>query len=321
VSGVVVVGASSAADGGEHAFAYDLGATTPAIQDLGTLGGTRSGASAVGGEIVAGWSYITGDTLQHAFAYDLGASAPVMEDLGTLGGSRSYAAAVSGEVVVGLASTAAGETHAVAWDLSAPTTAATTTTIASSSNPAVIGEQVTYTATVTPVPDGGTVEFMDGASTILGCGSQTVDTSTGEATCHVTYPSPGTHSISAAYSGGPAFDASTSSALEQDIAYGVELVYNTTKDNKGKSVQIKLQLVDSAGTNRSAASVAVTVTGISPSPAPGSAPTGPFTFVSSKKSSEYQLKITTTGYPSGAYTLSFTAGADPTTHTAPFVVA
>lgn len=34
----------------------------------------------------------------------------------------------------------------------------------------------------------------------------------------------------------------------------------------------------------------------------------------------YQLKVKTTDYPPGTYTLSFTTGTVPTTHTLPFVV-
>ncbi|MGH3185306.1 MAG: Ig-like domain-containing protein, partial [Streptosporangiaceae bacterium] len=76
----------------------------------------------------------------------------------------------------------------------------TATTLASSANPSVAGPAVTYTATVSPVPDGGTVAFTDGGATITGCGAVPVDTSTGRATCQVTYTSAGTHSITAAYS-------------------------------------------------------------------------------------------------------------------------
>jgi hypothetical protein len=54
-------------------------------------------------------------------------------------------------------------------------TACTTTAVTSSANPTVVGHQVTYTATVTPAPDGGTVIFEDGPTTISGCGSQAVD--------------------------------------------------------------------------------------------------------------------------------------------------
>ena len=61
--------------------------------------------------------------------------------------------------------------------------ATTTTALASSANPSVTGQPVTYTATVSPTPTGGTVNFKDGATTITGCGTQTV--TAGTATCLV----------------------------------------------------------------------------------------------------------------------------------------
>src|SRR5205823_1159861 len=48
--------------------------------------------------------------------------------------------------------------------------ATSTTTLASSSNPSVFGQSVTFTATVSPGTATGTVTFMDGAST-LGTGT------------------------------------------------------------------------------------------------------------------------------------------------------
>ena len=83
----------------------------------------------------------------------------------------------------------------------------TTTTVTSSANPSVTGQTVTYTATVSPVPDGGTVAFT-------GCGTQQVDTSTGTATCQVSYKIAGTYAITAAYSGDTAFTASNGSLTQ-----------------------------------------------------------------------------------------------------------
>jgi hypothetical protein len=88
----------------------------------------------------------------------------------------------------------------------------------------------------------------------------------------------------------------------------------------GATVSVKLQLLNATGTNLSAAGITVTVTGLSPSPAPGKAPTGAFTFTTMQGVPGYQLNIKTTGYPPGTYTLSFTAGHDPTIHTAQFVI-
>jgi probable HAF family extracellular repeat protein len=124
VSGDVVAGWAYNVNGRSrsgHAFAYDLGAASPAMVDLGTLGGSNSAATAVRAHVVVGFSYTAGNE-EHAFAYDLASPSPTMRDLGTLGGTSSHAAPVSGSVVVVGSSTTAGgiESHAFAYDLSAP---------------------------------------------------------------------------------------------------------------------------------------------------------------------------------------------------------
>ncbi len=79
---------------------------------------------------------------------------------------------------------------------------ATTTSIslATSGSPSLTGASVTYTAMVSPSPpDGETVAFSDGGSTISACAAQML--SSGVATCAVTYSSTGSHSITASYGG------------------------------------------------------------------------------------------------------------------------
>jgi hypothetical protein len=93
----------------------------------------------------------------------------------------------------------------------------TTTALASSANPSASGQSVTYTATVSPVPDGGTVTFTDGTTTIAGCGAQPVDTSTGQATCQTTPGTTGAHNIAAAFNGSGSFAASTPATVTQVV--------------------------------------------------------------------------------------------------------
>jgi hypothetical protein len=92
----------------------------------------------------------------------------------------------------------------------------TATGLGSSGNPSSVGQQVTYTASVTPVPDGGTVAFTDGGAPIATCGAAAVD-GAGHATCSVTYNGAGSHPIVAAYSGDTGFAGSTSSTLTQQV--------------------------------------------------------------------------------------------------------
>jgi hypothetical protein len=92
----------------------------------------------------------------------------------------------------------------------------TTTSLASSENPSTAGGQVTFTATVSPTPNGGTVAVTDGGTTISGCTMVPVS-GTGQASCQVTYPAAGSHSIAVSYSGDPAFASSGSPTLDQVV--------------------------------------------------------------------------------------------------------
>ncbi len=91
---------------------------------------------------------------------------------------------------------------------------ATSTTLASSRNPAVSGQSVTFTATVTsgsgtPV---GTVSFMDGASTL---GTATL--SGGHANLTTAALAVGSHSMTAVYGGSSPYTGSTSAALTETV--------------------------------------------------------------------------------------------------------
>ena len=133
------------------------------------------------------------------------------------------------------------------------TPTATTTTLAASPNPAAVGADVTFTATISPVPTGtptGTVSFCSattepdlrsstGARTsrgrtstthsnalnpnnVSGCGSGTLlgtgtVSASGIATFMTSSLAIGTYSLTALYSGNAAFAASTSTAVSQVI--------------------------------------------------------------------------------------------------------
>src|SRR3989454_135881 len=93
----------------------------------------------------------------------------------------------------------------------------TTTTVASSVNPSVFGQSVTFTATVAAVAPGagtpsGTVTFLDGATT-LGTGTL----SGGTATLTTSTLAVGSHSITASYGGDSNFNTSTSAVLTQTV--------------------------------------------------------------------------------------------------------
>ncbi|MGA8810683.1 MAG: DUF2341 domain-containing protein [Thermoanaerobaculia bacterium] len=94
--------------------------------------------------------------------------------------------------------------------LSQSVLATTTTTLQSSHNPSTAGEQVTVTATITGSSPAGTLNFFDNALPIASCSSVTV--SAGTATCVISTLAPGTHPVTASYSGDTANRASSTSA-------------------------------------------------------------------------------------------------------------
>jgi hypothetical protein len=94
--------------------------------------------------------------------------------------------------------------------------AGTKTTLTSSVNPSVIGQHVTYTATVSPTAATGTVSFDEARTSIAGCAAQLV--SSGTATCTLTgYATAGEHDITATYSGDGTYLASASSSSKQVV--------------------------------------------------------------------------------------------------------
>lgn len=95
--------------------------------------------------------------------------------------------------------------------------ASTTTTLASSLNPATHGTSVTFTATISPQVAGevtGKVLFKDGSTTL---GSSTVKSSDDEATFTTSTLAVGTHAITAVYEGGASDSGSTSAVLKEVI--------------------------------------------------------------------------------------------------------
>ncbi|MEU4116797.1 Ig-like domain-containing protein [Kitasatospora sp. NPDC028055] len=111
-----------------------------------------------------------------------------------------------------------GQTTAQPTDtifFSVPKTA-TSSTLTSSANPSVYGQPVTFTATVVPTPDGGTVTFkVDG--TQLGS-PVPVDTTTGKATsAAISSLTVGDHTVEATYSGDLDFQGNTAMSLTQTV--------------------------------------------------------------------------------------------------------
>jgi Bacterial Ig-like domain (group 3)/IPTL-CTERM motif len=90
----------------------------------------------------------------------------------------------------------------------------TTTAVVSSLNPSVVGQAVTFTATVTGTTPTGTVQFKDGAANL----GAPVTLAGGTAAFTTSSLSAGTHSITAVYSGDADDASSTSPAVSQLVS-------------------------------------------------------------------------------------------------------
>jgi hypothetical protein len=106
---------------------------------------------------------------------------------------------------------------------------ATTTTLNVSNIAPLLGETVTYTATVTPTTPGGAapsgnVEFVDETVPIEGCKAQplTPGASSSTATCQVSYSAYGVHGISASYGGDVNYVGSASLTETVTLSSGTE---------------------------------------------------------------------------------------------------
>ena len=101
----------------------------------------------------------------------------------------------------------------LAW--AAVSVTSTSTSLASSANPSVLGQSVTFTATVTGNAPTGTVLFMDGAVPLSGCIA--VALAANQAQCAAGNLALGTHGISAVYSGDGLNTGSQSPTLNQMV--------------------------------------------------------------------------------------------------------
>ncbi|RNM17305.1 beta strand repeat-containing protein [Nocardioides pocheonensis] len=282
----VVTGFVALTTGIAFAFWSSTGTGT-ATASTGTLSaptGTTASTTAGSGAVSVSWNAPTTGVAPSGYTVSrvLGGSSVSVCGTGTIlvtGTSCSDTSVPDGTYTYVVTSIRGGWT--AAGTASAPVTVtntiATTTSVTSSANPAVVGQTVTYTATVTQATGAtkptGSVTFKDGSSTIT-CtgGNQTL--SGGTATCSLSYPGVGTHSVTAVYGGAGVFTGSTSPALSQVI--------------NAASTTTTL----ASSTNPSVTGQSVTFTATVAAAAPGSGtPTG------------------TVAFQDGATTLSCTGGA------------
>ncbi|MFD1053892.1 Ig-like domain repeat protein [Terrabacter terrigena] len=114
---------------------------------------------------------------------------------------------------------------------------ATATALTSSGSPSLVGQSVTFTATVsaaTGTPTGAVVFRNGGVAISCTGGSQTL--SSGVATCVVAFGTSGTRSITAAYAASAPFTASTSPALSQVVNQQTQTISFTSTAPSGATV-------------------------------------------------------------------------------------
>lgn len=93
----------------------------------------------------------------------------------------------------------------------------TTTGLSGPPAPAITGQTLQFTATVFPAPDGGSVAFSAGGSTIAGCAAVPVNPENAQAICTTTFTAPGIYQIQAAYSGDRLDGSSISAPLAETV--------------------------------------------------------------------------------------------------------
>ncbi len=180
--------------------------TTYALSGTVTLGGAAlSGVNfaASGGGICT----VSGGAGQYACTVAQGWSGsvtPTLTGYSFTPPSRSYS------------SVAANQT---AQDYAAASNNLSATTLASLANPAAVGTNVTFTATVKGTAPTGTVNFQDGAASIGGCAAVALSGSGNirTAQCATTALTVGTHGITAVYSGDATNAGSASASLSQVV--------------------------------------------------------------------------------------------------------
>jgi len=131
----------------------------------------------------------------------------------------------------------------------------TTSSVTSNVNPSIIGQNVTFTATVAGNPavtcnPTGTVTFKDGATTLM----SGVALTGGSATFSTSSLSAGSHSITAVYGADSNFNGSTSSIFTQSVQYifvgflpPIDNLPIINSSKAGQTIPIKWQLKDYAG--------------------------------------------------------------------------
>ena len=107
------------------------------------------------------------------------------------------------------------------FTIAPPAPTPTSTTLGSSASSVYYGQTLTLTASVSPTDGGGTVKFLNGASTVAGCSSValTLVGSSYQAQCSIPSLTPGSYTFSARYGGDAGYaSSSTTTSVGVNVA-------------------------------------------------------------------------------------------------------
>lgn len=201
---------------GMHALALNTGTET-----FAPLSGWHVYSGAVGPPILAGgliWSVGSSAGGGNGMLYAVSPSTGGRSFSAALNAFEHFATPSAGDGLLFAANLSglAGYYQVTAFRIAnTPGATPTTEALSSSRNPVRIGKAVTFTATVGPAPDGGTVAFTNNGMAIAGCGAVRVSPVSGQATCTTSFKFPGLRSIVATYSGDFNFTSSRATLTER----------------------------------------------------------------------------------------------------------
>ena len=178
---------------------------------------------------------------------------------------------------------------------------ASTTGLASSANPSLLGASVTFTATVTGSAPTGSVAFKANGTTLSGCGAIALPAGTANSktvTCSTAGLSAATHSIVATYGGDAGNNGSSSAALSQVVNALVNPSFEIPVLPSG-SYQFNPSATGIGWTFSAYSGIQRNGSGWGAAPAPAGTQTA---FISANSTIRQTLNLT-----AGSYTLSFQA--------------
>jgi beta-lactam-binding protein with PASTA domain len=125
------------------------------------------------------------------------------------------------------------------------TNAPTSTSLVASTNPLIVGNSVTFSATVAGSSPSGTIQFMDGVASL----GSPVALAARAAAIATSALSVGTHSIAAVYSGDTANGPSTSTVLSEVVSPNTTIATVTSSQNPANVGQFVTFMASVAGGN------------------------------------------------------------------------